>query len=205
MRIERLSRLGVILAAALVAACGSERSVADANLGVSCVNCHGGLDNDTGAPPTDSKGSATGPAVGAHTVHVQAGVSCDSCHAVPDRFGAPGHPNGVADVTFGGLAAAGTVEDRTRTGPPQYAAATQTCSSVYCHGGTLDAGGTATAPSWGQTLTACGTCHSFPPPSHAIYLNQGLTCSQCHALSVEADNFTLKPAHLDGTLNFNFF
>jgi predicted CxxxxCH...CXXCH cytochrome family protein len=206
MHIDRLAWFAIIgvLAASLVSACSSERQIASAAL-ASCVDCHGGLENQTGAPPYDANGDVDGPAVGAHTHHLdEHGVACESCHVVPDRVGG-NHPDGRrAEVTFGGLALAGSAEDRARTGPPQYDPVTLTCSAVYCHGGTLDAGGTNTAPSWGQVLPACGTCHSYPPPSHVNYLNQGLTCSVCHAKSIEADDFTLKATHLDGKLDFDF-
>jgi predicted CxxxxCH...CXXCH cytochrome family protein len=105
-------------------------------------------------------------------------------------------------VTFGGLALAGSAADRARTGPPVYDPVTYTCSAVYCHGGTLDAGGSLTAPSWSMQLPNCGTCHGYAPPSHALFPTR-LNCSMCHGASVESDNTTLKPSHLDGTLNFN--
>jgi predicted CxxxxCH...CXXCH cytochrome family protein len=197
MRAIRLERLGLlpVLAGILAAGCGSGRTINEA-LQTTCTDCHGGQDNKTGAPPRGIDGSATGPGVGAHTTHVEAGVACSSCHVVPVA-GEPGHPAGRsrAVVTFGGLALAGGAT-------PHYDPATYTCSTVYCHGGTLDAGGSATAPTWGEHLPTCGTCHGFAPPSHASYPAR-FDCHSCHAASVESDNATLKPAHLNGTLNFN--
>jgi predicted CxxxxCH...CXXCH cytochrome family protein len=200
MHIDRLARSASLafLGAALVSACGDSRPVAEAEQST-CVSCHGGLDNQTGAPPVGVNGESTGPAIGAHTAHVDAGVACESCHVVPDRFGSPDHPSGGrAAITFGGLASAGGAS-------PTYDPATYTCSSVYCHGTTLDAGGSAHTPSWGQVLGACGTCHAYPPPSHAsIPEATRFLCSGCHGQSVESDNFTLKkPAHLNGALDFN--
>jgi predicted CxxxxCH...CXXCH cytochrome family protein len=191
-----------LLLAALASGCGSSRGQSQAAIG-GCTVCHGGQDNGTGAPPTGVNGDATGPAVGAHTAHVVAGVACQSCHVVPTRAGEPNHPDaGRAQVAFGGLALAGSAGDRARTGPPQYDPQTLTCSAVYCHGGTLDAGGTGTAPAWGQVMPplACAMCHGYPPPAPHP---DDIACSTCHGASVEADNVTFKPAHLNGTLNFN--
>jgi len=204
MHIDRFPRLGVaaFLAAALLSACDAVRPLEDAREGrAACTACHGGGDNGTGAPPVGVNGLATGPGVGAHTVHVNAGVACDSCHVVPTMVGSPGHATGGrGQVTFGGLALGGAPADRAAAGPPQYDPATYSCSAVYCHGGTLEAGGSNTAPSWGQILANCGTCHAFPPPSHAAYTNR-LICSGCHSASVESDNATFKAAHLNGTLD----
>jgi predicted CxxxxCH...CXXCH cytochrome family protein len=202
MRMNRVGPFAMVgvVAAALASGCGSSRTSAEASAGL-CTSCHGGADNATGAPPVGVTGNPA--AIGAHTVHVQAGVACASCHVVPSDIGLPGHPDGGrAEVTFGGLAAAGLPVDRTRTGPPVYQPTTLTCSAVYCHGGTLDAGGSNDAPSWGQVLPFCGTCHAFPPPSHAGYADR-LLCATCHGAAIEADNSTFKPPHLDGTLDFN--
>jgi predicted CxxxxCH...CXXCH cytochrome family protein len=199
MHIDRLSRFGIIgvLAAALVSGCATERSMEDEAALASCASCHGGEDNDTGAPPGAVFG-VDSPGIGAHTAHVDAGVACESCHDIPARVGED-HPIGRtrAVVTFGGLAFANGAT-------PQYDPATYTCSSVYCHGTTLDAGGHSTTPSWGQDLAHCGSCHSYPPPSHIDYDGFGLACSSCHPLAVESDDFTFKPAHLNGKLDFKF-
>jgi predicted CxxxxCH...CXXCH cytochrome family protein len=71
-----------------------------------------------------------------------------------------------------------------------------TCTN-YCHGSTLGAGGTTTAPSWtsGTGQAACGACHGAPPPSpHTA----STACGSCHAgytaSSVNA------ATHLNGTL-----
>ena len=62
---------------------------------------------------------------------------------------------------------------------PRFDPATASCSTTYCHGATLDAGGTNQAPTWngGSAQAACGTCHGAPPPSHAA---TSTTCSTCH-------------------------
>jgi predicted CxxxxCH...CXXCH cytochrome family protein len=199
MHIDRFSRFAIIVVlAAALSACGTQRSLEEEAALASCAACHGGVDNETGAPPGPLSGDADAPGVGAHTAHVDAGVACDSCHVVPADV-REGHPVGRtrAIVTFGGLAVANGAA-------PQYDPATYTCSSVYCHGTTLDAGGNVHTPTWGQTLPTCNTCHSYPPPSHAGYPER-ITCSRCHALAVESDDFTLKrPYHLNGDVDFNF-
>ena len=56
-----------------------------------CTGCHGGTDNQTGAPPAGLRGETTPDqlAVGAHTAHVDGGTladafACDACPHCPD-------------------------------------------------------------------------------------------------------------------------
>jgi len=159
-----------------------------------CTGCHGGTDNQTGAPPRTTWGqSADALRTGAHTRHVTAGavsgaVACSTCHAVPADAFAAGHlGDGPAEVVLTGLAAAGGAA-------PAYARPSGTCSSTYCHGGysgTFEytwageprsfayAGRNAT-PGWTGTA-ACGTCHGNPPPGswHGLH-NAGNQCELCH-------------------------
>ncbi|WP_242394218.1 CxxxxCH/CxxCH domain c-type cytochrome [Anaeromyxobacter oryzisoli] len=191
MRIERLASLAVLTAAAALSACDNTRPLA--KTGGNCTGCHGGKDNQTGAPPFDRNGSATSPAVGAHTKHVQFGVACNSCHVVPDSANTPGHIEGKpARVVFGGLATANGAT-------PSYDPATMTCSSTYCHGATLN-GGKETTQTWdGQILQGCQSCHGYPPGGgHPTDSN----CVGCHPTTVNTDN-SLKAGgtHLNGTID----
>jgi predicted CxxxxCH...CXXCH cytochrome family protein len=150
------------------------------NVTSSCAACHGsGAANvppgdARSAPPRDAEGrDATDPtatAIGAHQNHVVAGtlgvaVACSECHSVPTTLLDPAHFDNQVTVTFGPLAAKGGLT-------PSYDPATQTCSSVYCHGNfpnSKPAGTPVPKPTWrqGDAAVACGTCHGLPPPSPA--------------------------------------
>jgi predicted CxxxxCH...CXXCH cytochrome family protein len=191
MRIERLASLAVLTAAAALSACDNTRPLA--KTGGNCTGCHGGKDNQTGAPPFDRNGSATSPAVGAHTKHVQFGVACNSCHVVPDSANTPGHIEGKpARVVFGGLATANGAT-------PSYDPATMTCSATYCHGATLN-GGKETTQTWdGKILQGCQSCHGYPPGGgHPTNSN----CALCHPDTVNPDQ-SLKAGgkHLNGVVD----
>jgi predicted CxxxxCH...CXXCH cytochrome family protein len=176
-----------------------------------CTSCHGSGDNS--APPASVAGATatTAPGVGAHQAHVNPGpfrkaVACSECHPVPLGSGQfPGNPhrNGADDVVFGPLASSGGAT-------PTFNPATLTCSTTYCHGGTLGggaAGGTNTTPIWNRvdgTQVACGTCHGIPPtdaghpvvdtsiPGYTAPPDPGTpstlaVCATCHPGTVRAD------------------
>jgi predicted CxxxxCH...CXXCH cytochrome family protein len=124
-----------------------------------CVTCHGGHDNDSGAPPRDLSGNTTPDAVGvgAHSVHVAGeggfpGVPCGSCHVVPQTQGSPGHQDTPppAEVEFD--------TDVTVIGfLPAWDRDAGTCSGVVCHG----AGNT--TPPWTEAHAfECTDCHGDP-------------------------------------------
>jgi predicted CxxxxCH...CXXCH cytochrome family protein len=101
-----------------------------------------------------------------------------------------------ATVTFGALATAGLAA-------PVWDREALTCSATYCHGATLDAGGTNTAPVWtvvDEGQAACGTCHGNPPPApHPA----NPACASCHPDTVAADGAIdlLGGQHIDGDLD----
>jgi predicted CxxxxCH...CXXCH cytochrome family protein len=185
-------------------ACGDSRSVTTSRLGGTCTQCHGGGDNQTGAPPLDLQGRSDTslPSVGAHTAHLQAGalsggVDCSECHVKPTAVDSPGHLDGRVTITWGARATAnGTLA-------PQYDANAHSCSSVYCHG-SFTGGNASNAPVWteGPAQAACGTCHGNPnatptslPAGHA-HLGQLAddctsttcqVCNVCHAQTVSPD------------------
>jgi predicted CxxxxCH...CXXCH cytochrome family protein len=125
---------------------------------------------------------------------------------VPETVAAPGHNDGKVDVVFGGLATAnGASPTWDKTNP-----ASPSCSTTYCHGGTL-AGGTNTAPVWTVVVqdpanpssqVACGTCHGIPPPSapHAGVGADPVGCNACHPGTVTADGSLNLPGglHING-------
>ena len=173
----------------------------------SCTSCHGGLDNQTGAPPAGLRGesSTTDLAVGAHTAHVSGGslavaFECSECHLIPSSIAAPGHlgADSVAELTWGSLAGSTASWNR----------ATATCSGVYCHGSF--AGGTASnAPIWtGTDQAACGTCHDVgsDPASllwkHEAHVGVGLSCGECHASVTDTLLAIIDPVlHVNGQVD----
>lgn len=185
--------LSVAAASAVLSACGSGRDVdALAASSGACVRCHGGQDNDTGAPPRDLLGRSASPAVGAHTAHLGAAVACATCHPVPSAVTVPGHLDGVVDVVFGAAA-----QDPSGATSAAYSASARTCSSVYCHGNFP--GGTPGTPSWAAPgPLACTTCHPAPPATglhpnaFAGHAFMGNDCAYCH-FDV-ASTLTIKPS-----------
>jgi predicted CxxxxCH...CXXCH cytochrome family protein len=196
-------------------ACGNGRTVSGiaSTAVVECTQCHGGLDNQTGAPPLDVSGRSDPslPSVGAHTAHVQSGTAslagafdCDACHPKPATVDAPGHMDGTVQIKFGPLATASGALS------PAYDARTNGCATVYCHGA-FPFGNAANVPVWtaGSSQAACGTCHGDPaavpsalPGAHARLASgsTNATCSVCHPETVRADG-TIDLAggkHVDG-------
>jgi predicted CxxxxCH...CXXCH cytochrome family protein len=159
----------------------------------SCISCHGGTDNKTGAPPKGLRGetSTTTLAVGAHTTHVDGktqvdGFSCTACHVTPTSIGAPGHlgPDSIAEVTWGDIS--------NLNGNASWNRSQHTCASTYCHGKFV--GGNATnVPNWtGTNQGACGTCHDIGANPvnlawrHDLHVGSfGLKCADCHANVVD--------------------
>jgi len=162
-----------------------------------CTFCHGGTDNQTGAPPTavDGKTATTVPGVGRHTSHVTAGAThaaygCAVCHKVPADALSAGHVDpSPAEVTFSGLGA-GTA----------YAYATYTCSSIKCHGGK--------SALWvGSLAGGCGACHGGTTPgslgeSHKTHQEKGYGCTTCHSCVVSSSTQISDPTkHVNGSIN----
>jgi predicted CxxxxCH...CXXCH cytochrome family protein len=175
-----------------------------------CVACHGGADDQGGAPPEATWGNA-GDAVrvGAHSTHVAAGYDCAVCHLKPADMLSPGHIDGpTAEVVFGGLALAGP-------STPTWDRGAARCGSTYCHGGTLT-GGSNSAPDWtrvGVGEAACGTCHGKPPaqlpsPSHPVYVFAA-ACVGCHPATATVDGtgqdvLVQGGTHLNGGVEYTF-
>jgi predicted CxxxxCH...CXXCH cytochrome family protein len=195
MRLARISSLAVITAA-LLAGCDSARPIAAPGgdgAGTDCTACHGGLDNTSGAPPYDRDRQTDSPAIGAHTAHLAANVTCDACHVVPTSVSQQGHLGPApAELVFGGAA---ILKEST----PSYDAATKTCSNTYCHAGLPEtAGGQHRTPVWTEAYATCTQCHGFPPPAPHP---QNPDCSLCHLSTVNEDEtLRLGGDHLNGNV-----
>jgi len=178
----------------------------------SCVTCHGGVDNATGAPPAGLHGetASTTRAVGAHSAHVMDGTladafDCSVCHLQPDSLLAPGHlgADSVAEVVWGGIAPA--------TNATWHPLST-TCTDTYCHGNFLGGEG-ANVPNWTATgQAACGSCHDDgTDPTrlsgrHNFHVKgKGLLCQRCHAATVDASLAIIAiDVHVNGTKDVAF-
>jgi predicted CxxxxCH...CXXCH cytochrome family protein len=166
-----------------------------------CTFCHGGKDNQSGAPPVSVAGqvASSASAVGAHSSHVMgpakiaAAIDCSACHAKPADALATGHidpsPAEVAAAKGGA-----------------YAPASGTCASTWCHGG-FPGGNAANTPKWtgvGSGGAACGTCHAIGPSTGkhpAVYgKHKSIACSKCHADTVDSAKAIVDPTrHVNGT------
>ena len=167
-----------------------------------CTFCHGGTDNQTGAPPRNLAGTSGPGGFPAHTVHVTQGIAaaqdCTSCHVKPADALSMNHvfdaTPGAAEVVFtAGPSPAGTFDG------------TQ-CSNLYCHGNGRGDNGTVALNAAAMT---CASCHpslqsgsgtwSTMSGDHRLHLSKGMTCTECHN-SVTADNASiLDPLlHVDG-------
>jgi len=162
-----------------------------------CTACHGGIANQTGAPPAATWGYAGDPdrgggtldpvRVGAHTKHVAATLAtpfdCGVCHVKPTVLLSPKHVDApTALVTWSGVAAGGGAS-------PFWNRVDATCSSTYCHGnysGTYaydvyDYGSDAyftkyasyvgknAIPTWTDGPMTCASCHGNPPANTGVW------------------------------------
>ena len=173
-----------------------------------CTFCHGGVENETGAPPEDIDDGVTALSFPAHTVHVEptihAAWDCAICHNKPLDALTPGHlfddsTSGVAEVVFGGdpLAPTGSYDGNGG------------CSNLYCHGTGLVNGDV------GPTETR--TCHMCHPDAtspeglvddmsgkHDEHVGE-VPCGECHGEVVEGASTIVAPAlHVDGSVSTSF-
>ena len=176
-----------------------------------CVYCHGGDENDTGAPPHDLDPFKSGPlSFPSHSAHVMEGDlhdghDCDSCHKKPESMLDSGHmfddTLGEAEVSFaGGLAKEGAYDKNTGD-----------CSSIYCHGDGREPG---KAPAADSELD-CNSCHAdHTRPTalsgaHNAHMNPTLNrdvvigCDDCHGDTVRGDDAIVgKAFHVNGEVDF---
>lgn len=181
-----------------------------------CITCHGGKDNNTGAPPyglRDESDDST-VAVGAHTTHLSgtprsAIVECRSCHLVPGNILEPYHLDiesgildSIAEITWQGIADGGGAA---------WNRAARSCSGTYCHGN-FDGGNHSNSPVWTAPGQAeCGSCHdagSNPGDLgliHQIHLSDsGLVCADCHAQVVDSSLTIVMPSlHVNGVTDLS--
>ena len=176
----------------------------------SCILCHGGLDNQTGAPPAGLRGEllTSERAVGAHTVHLEGGslsdgIACEDCHVVPATLLDTGHlgADSLAELVWGNLAG----------NQSTWIPASATCEQTYCHG-SFSGGNTGNTPVWTATgQAACGSCHDAGANPgllggrHQDHVEEGVGCYRCHSLTTGASLTIVGPAvHVDGSVQVSF-
>jgi predicted CxxxxCH...CXXCH cytochrome family protein len=182
-----------------VACASCHRAGGPGNDFATCTACHGGTDNQTGAPPAAiwgyagdplrGGGSAAPVRAGAHTKHLAPTLArsfdCGLCHVKPASIVAAGHIDDatpVAKVTFQGIAANGPTA-------PAWNRATAACANTYCHGNyageytyqvynwgsdsydatTVRYKGAQATPSWTSGAMTCGSCHGNPPAGTGVW------------------------------------
>lgn len=190
---------------------GCHTAAGHPNWDTDCVFCHGGDDNDTGAPPRDlgALPMSGSQAFLAHTVHVTEGISqaydCRECHIEPVDVLSAGHAfddtPGMGEVTFSmGLSAVGTYDG------------VGTCSGLYCHGDGQGDDGSAVD---GGPAMDCDSCHAdMTGPElawqamsgkHRKHLSNGVHCGDCHLDVTSNGTSILNPLlHVDGALQLRF-
>lgn len=175
----------------------------EANQPTACDSCHG-TPGTNAAPPRDTRGetATTSLGVGAHQSHVVGRglarvVQCAECHVVPTAVVQGAHLDGVALVSFSGVARANLAQPTYQQG---------TCASAACHDianyTSAPGGGTATTPRWtivdGSQAT-CTSCHGMPPPLPHL---QRSDCESCHLNATAQRTFVNPALHVDGTVQF---
>lgn len=178
-------------------------------LGTGCAGCHGNL-LWAYAPPPDLSGNTESGAigVGAHLEHVlpstmSDGYDCIECHIKPTELASPGHQDDglPAEITFGDLSKTGGAD-------PSWDRSVPSCSGVYCHGATLEAGATQ-SPEWTDfppEAELCGICHpleEMSQGSHEAHIEHGFDCFFCHEGYGSDPERVVTSSHVDGTTDVN--
>ncbi len=155
-----------------------------------CLFCHGGSENETGAPPLHISGDDDGEDAwfGVHHQHVvdtevHAAYGCVQCHAMPADILSEGHlflgddtPARSETDFSGGIDTTVGWDD------------SQTCVSSWCHGDGQAANG---RMEHDEEAAACNDCHEGLESNvldwgdmtgeHRAHLDRGMTCKYCHA------------------------
>ncbi len=162
-----------------------------------CLFCHGGQDDETGAPPLHVSGQDDGADAWfpPHSVHVldtetHAAFGCEQCHTLPSDALSDGHlflgddspARGEADFSAGIDSTVGWDDSRT-------------CVSSWCHGDGQSAAGRVEVT---DEVEGCGACHEDQDSGtggwrrmtgeHAAHLDRGMTCRYCHQDVTGEDN-----------------
>jgi predicted CxxxxCH...CXXCH cytochrome family protein len=169
-----------------------------------CTYCHGGSENQTGAPPKNLDDTSQGGHFPHHNAHVTSSMTstldCTQCHVKATDVMSAGHAfddtPGRAENDFGaGKSKKGSWDKN------------GTCSNLYCHGSGRGDDGVAHV---GDGKLSCSSCHpstgsapadwakmSGPHSTHLAVA--GIGCADCHS-TVTSDGTTIanRDLHIDG-------
>jgi len=173
-----------------------------------CTFCHGGEQDNTGAPPRDLDGSTSSISFSAHATHISndhhADWDCDQCHAKPQDVLSTNH---VFDSTKGGQSELVFTNSLSNQGLYN---TNGSCANLYCHGGgRFDDGSWSVA----EGTPSCSDCHAYlDTPTqwltmsgrHGKHLLEGIQCDECHKDVVSGSSFVDKSKHVDGQAQVAF-
>lgn len=169
-----------------------------------CTMCHGGAENQSGAPPKDVDGIDNPNLISfsSHTAHITAGYTCTQCHYSPTDYLTNGHVFGDVTPGYGeidytaGLSAVATYDGN------------GSCSNAYCHGNGQADNGFVTDDSGPLGCTSCHANAGSAPADwdlmsgrHRVHLEvDEITCYSCHANTVDVNNSIVGAQyHVNGT------
>ncbi|HTM20676.1 MAG TPA: hypothetical protein VL172_09220 [Kofleriaceae bacterium] len=177
-----------------------------------CTFCHGGGQDDTGAPPRNLDGTTEAQAgtFPPHAAHVEGGLAapldCVQCHVKATDALTQGHifdaTAGVAEVDLGGGLSGLGAWDRSSG-----------CASTYCHGNGRGDNGTVAADAGPMT---CASCHAGMDSGaagwlemsglHSLHLGvAGVTCAECHQqVTGDGTDIVAADLHVDGQREIDF-
>ncbi len=183
--------------------------------GTACYQCHGRT-GTTGAPDNVANDS--------HTKHAPTAAQCFRCHRLTASSTAGQLVPNTVDHLDGNIDARLSVIKAGFTSFSGVYNANKTCSTTYCHGGSV------TTPVWGTAnSTGCNKCHNSTPTlggAHSFHImsttsnyNYGnaaantstagaynFTCASCHGntASLHADGPVQSSPASDATIFFGF-
>lgn len=171
-----------------------------------CTFCHGGLENETGAPPRNIDGTDLVGPFPAHTAHVAGSAianayDCSQCHTKAADVLSPGHvfddTPGHAENDYGNGLSPQAAFDRDAG----------TCSNTYCHGSGRADDGMISARG---ALPACTGCHPTQESGaagwgnmsgpHSLHISLvGVTCASCHGgTTTDGTTIASRDLHING-------
>jgi predicted CxxxxCH...CXXCH cytochrome family protein len=181
------------------------------NWRTTCVYCHGGGVNQTGAPPRDlaAAQAAVSQSFRAHTVHVTqriaAGFTCVQCHTNPADVLTTGHafdatPRAAEVTLAAGLSPAGTYNGNGG------------CANLYCHGtgrvngAIIDGAAPLTCAGCHPAMNSTSTLWGTMSGEHRRHLGlTGVTCGDCHRTVTLNGLTVIAPAlHVNGKREISF-
>ena len=169
-----------------------------------CTYCHGGDDDESGAPPRYIDGGNNPGSVPfvAHQEHINGRdhqkFDCEQCHVMPTDVLTEGHlfvgdaTSGYAETDFSAGYSKKTVYDG------------QTCSDSYCHGTGQGPNGKVKVD---DDDLGCSACHAGPTAGvqwgelsgkHIKHMFEGLTCDDCHSPTIENGQIIKRKNHVNG-------